>query len=132
VVVNPASGPGAQPIPDSNYTREIPKLNEHANVRTVGYVSTSYTNRNISLALRDIDTYSAWSENTTVAGLGMQGIFLDETPSQYQPASAQFLDTLAGAITSQTGFGKDPLVSDGCLILKSSVSARLGNTKTSG
>jgi hypothetical protein len=114
VVVNPASGPGVQPIPDSNYTREIPKLNKHANVRTVGYVSTSYTNRNISLALRGIDTYSAWSENSTIAGLGMEGIFLDETPSQYQPASAQFLDTLARSITSQTGFGKDPLVSDGC------------------
>ena len=111
VVVNPASGPGVEPIPDSNYTREIPKLNKHANVRTVGYVSTSYTNRNISLALRDIDTYSAWSENSTIAGLGMQGIFLDETPSQYEPVSALFLDTLAGSITSHTGFGKDPLVS---------------------
>ncbi|TVY49352.1 Spherulin [Lachnellula occidentalis] len=110
VVVNPASGPGLEPTPDSNYTREIPKLNQHANVRTVGYVSTSYTNRNISLALRDIETYSAWSENSTIAGLGLQGIFLDETPSQYQATSAKFLDTLADSITSQTGLGTDPLI----------------------
>jgi len=111
VVINPASGPGVEQGPDSNYTREITKLNKHANVRTVGYVSTSYTNRNISLALRDIETYSAWSENSTIAGLGMQGIFLDETPSQYQAASAIFLDTLADSINSDTGFGKDPFVS---------------------
>ncbi|TVY15145.1 Spherulin-4 [Lachnellula arida] len=110
VVVNPASGPGVEPRPDSNYTREIPKLNKHANVRTVGYVSTSYTNRNISLALRDIETYSVWSDHSTIPGLGVQGIFLDETPSQYQPASTLFLDTLAESITSQTGFGTDPLI----------------------
>jgi hypothetical protein len=132
VVVNPASGPGMEPVPDGNYTREIPKLNQHANVRTVGYVSTSYTNRNMSLALRDIETYSAWAENSTVRGLGMHGIFLDETPSQYQPASVQFLDTLAASIKSQTGFGKDPLVSVGFLFFKSSVCSNLGNIKSPG
>ena len=117
-----------EPLPDGNYTREIPKLNQHANVRTVGYVSTSYTTRNISLALRDIDIYSAWAENSTVSGLGMHGIFLDETPSQYQPASVQFLDTLAASIKSQTGLGKDPLVSVGIFVFsKSSVCSDLGN-----
>jgi hypothetical protein len=110
VVVNPASGPGVGSGPDSNYTREIPRLNSYANVRTVGYVSTSWTNREISLALQDITTYSAWSRNATVKGLGMRGIFLDETPAQWSSASAQFLDTIAGAIRSETGFGLNPLV----------------------
>ncbi|TVY83392.1 Spherulin-4, partial [Lachnellula suecica] len=110
IVVNPASGPGVEPTPDGNYTREISRLNEHANVRTVGYVSTNYTDRNISLALRDVETYSAWSENSTISGLAVHGIFLDETPSQYQLASARYLDTLASAINSDTGFGKNPLI----------------------
>lgn len=41
----------------------------------------------------------------------MRGIFLDETPSQYQGASAVFLDTLRRAVKAQTGLGGDPLVS---------------------
>ena len=111
VVVNPASGPGAGAGPDANYTREIPRLNAHANVRTVGYVSTDYTKRDIGAILNDITVYSGWSENATVKGLGMQGIFLDETPSQYDTASAEFFETIAASIRSATGLGKDPLVS---------------------
>ncbi|KAF4628416.1 hypothetical protein G7Y89_g9730 [Cudoniella acicularis] len=110
VVVNPASGPGTDPGPDANYTSEIPKLNQYPNVRTVGYVSTNYTNRNFSDALQDVMIYSLWSANTTVPGLGMNGIFLDETPNEYNAASALFLEKLAVAIRSQTGLGKDPLI----------------------
>lgn len=109
VVVNPASGPGTGP--DGNYTREIPRLNAYANVRTVGYVSTDYTKRDLSLVLQDITTYSAWSENATIPGLGMKGIFLDEAPSNYDTASAQFFDTIAAAVKSEAGLGSNPLVS---------------------
>jgi hypothetical protein len=100
-------GPG----PDGNYTREIPKLNAYGNVRTVGYVSTDYTKRNLSLVLQDIGTYSAWSENITAPGLGMNGIFLDETPSQYDDASAEFFETIESAVRSSEGLGINPLVS---------------------
>ncbi|KAH8674809.1 cell surface spherulin 4 family protein [Tricladium varicosporioides] len=110
VVVNPASGPGGSSGPDANYTREIPKLNQHTNVRVVGYVSTNYTNRSLSHALQDIAVYSSWSENTIVSGLGLGGIFLDETPSQYSHASAEFLEALAVATRSETGLGIDPLI----------------------
>jgi hypothetical protein len=111
IVVNPASGPGSGAGPDANYTREIPRLNAYANVRTVGYVSTDYAKRNLSLVLRDISTYSAWSENITSPGLGMHGIFLDETTSQYEPASAQFYETIASGVRSEAGLGSNPLVS---------------------
>lgn len=109
--MNPASGPGAGSGPDANYTREIPRLNAHANVRTVGYVSTDYTKRDIGAILNDITLYSGWSENATVKGLGMRGIFLDETPSGYDAASAEFFETIAASIRSGTGLGEDPLVS---------------------
>jgi hypothetical protein len=96
--------------PDGNYTREIPRLNAYGNVRTVGYVSTDYTKRNLSLVLQDIGTYSAWSENITSPGLGMHGIFLDETPSQYDAASAEFFETIESAVRSAVGLGNNPLV----------------------
>jgi hypothetical protein len=111
VVVNPASGPGMGAGPDGNYTREIPKLNAYGNVRTVGYVSTDYTKRNLRLVLQEIGTYSAWSENITAPGLGMNGIFLDETPSQYDDASAEFFETIESAVRSSEGLGINPLVS---------------------
>jgi Spherulation-specific family 4 len=111
IVVNPSSGPGNGAGPDANYTREIPRLNGYANVRTFGYVSTNYAKRDLSMVLRDISTYSAWSENSTFPGLGMHGIFFDETSSQYEPANAQFFETIASAVRSETGLGSNPLVS---------------------
>ena len=111
IVVNPASGPGGRSGPDANYTREIPRLNAQANVRTVGYVSTDYTKRDIRAILNDITVYSGWSENATVKGLGMRGIFLDETPSGYDAASGEFFDTIAVRIRSDAGLGDGPLVS---------------------
>lgn len=110
VVVNPASGPGMGAGPDGNYTREIPKLNAYGNVQTVGYVSTDYTKRNLSLVLQDIGTYSAWSQNITAPGLGMNGIFLDETPSQYDEASAEYYETIESAVRSSDGLGINPLI----------------------
>jgi len=110
IVVNPASGPGAGSGPDANYTREIPRLNAHANARAVGYVSTDYSKRDINAVLNDIAVYSGWSENATVNGLGVRGIFLDETPSQYDAASAEFFETIAASIRSAPGLGDHPLI----------------------
>ena len=111
-VVNPASGPGNTPEPDGNYTRDIPRLNSYPNIRTVGYVSTSWTNRNLSLALADISTYSKWATNATIPNLGMRGIFLDETPATWTAESQEYLENIATAIRSDAGLGSDPLVSD--------------------
>lgn len=63
--------------------------------------------------MQDINRYSAWEANTTVEGgeLGMHGIFLDETPSQYDNASAEFLQTIESAVVSAAGLGDNPLVS---------------------
>jgi Spherulation-specific family 4 len=111
VVVNPNSGPGNAILPDGNYTREIPRLNAYSNVRTVGYVSTSWASRPLSSALQDISTYSGWPKNSTVQGLSVQGIFFDETPSVYNASGANFLNSAAAAIKFQPGLGINPLVS---------------------
>jgi len=119
VVINPASGPGPGAGPDGNYTKEIPRLNSYANVRTVGYVSTDWAKRDVALALRDISTYGEWSRNASAKGIDMHGIFLDETPSQYDTASAEYYETIASAVRSEDGLGKNPLV---CLLKFSSFS----------
>jgi hypothetical protein len=107
VVINPGNGPGPGPLPDANYTREIPRLNAKANVRTVGYVSTVYTTRDVKAVMKDINVYSAWADH----GLGMQGIFLDETPGVWEDDSGSFLENVASSIRSAVGLGAEPLVS---------------------
>ena len=108
--MNPNSGPGDTALPDGNYTREIPRLNAYSNVRTVGYVSTSWANRPLSSALQDISTYAGWAKNSSVQGLSVQGIFFDETPSIYTTTGADFLNSLAAAINFLPGLGSTPLV----------------------
>ncbi|KAI1002288.1 hypothetical protein K3495_g5912 [Podosphaera aphanis] len=108
IIVNPGNGPGNGVIPDANYLREIPRLNSNSNVRTIGYISTSWTKRKLALVLADIDTYAGWC--VISAGLGISGIFLDETPTIYCESSMQFLSCLASTIRSESNFGNDPLV----------------------
>ena len=117
VVVNPANGPGPGDGPDGNYTTEIPKLNSYANVRTVGYVSTEYAKRDVQLVQQDVNTYSRWSENATAKGMGMRGIFLDETPTEYISTSAQYYEKITSAIRSNDGFGMDPFVGSSFVFL---------------
>ncbi|KAE8441933.1 hypothetical protein EG329_004141 [Mollisiaceae sp. DMI_Dod_QoI] len=109
IIINPNSGPGGPGL-DANYTRDIPRLNSYGNVQAVGYVSTNYTNRDLSLVQGDIDTYASWAQNSTTKGLGMQGIFLDETPSEWSNASAAFYASVTNYIRASTEFGADPFI----------------------
>ena len=87
-------------MPDEHYTREIPLLSAHRNVRTVGYVSTSWGNRTLSSVLQDISTYSGWSKSS-VQGLSIQGIFLDETPAVFTASGLKFLNAVGAVIKFQ-------------------------------
>ncbi|KAG9243218.1 Spherulation-specific family 4 [Calycina marina] len=106
VVVNPHNGPGAGSLPDGNYTREIPRLNSHANVQTAGYVSTDYGKRDTKLMLKDVDVYSNWSSHS----LGMDGIFLDEVPTQYNFSTVRAYEQVSLEIRSAPGLGPDSLI----------------------
>ncbi|KAH8656619.1 cell surface spherulin 4-like protein [Tricladium varicosporioides] len=110
VVTNPASGPGLNPYPDSNFTSGIQRLNHYPNVINVGYVSTNYTSRELTLALHDIHTYSQWAFNSTARGLGLDGIFLDEGVAEYDAKAVKYYETLAGAIRTEKGFGRNPVI----------------------
>ncbi|KAL4737830.1 Spherulation-specific family 4 [Aspergillus similis] len=110
VVVNPGSGPGPNPLPDRNYTQEIPRLTAHDNVRVLGYVATTYAKRNISSVRSDIETYAAWPTISANPKLAVRGIFFDETPQQYNASDLAYLEELTSVVKTTTGLGPDHFV----------------------
>jgi hypothetical protein len=73
-------------------------------------VSTVYAKRALADVLDDIEVYAKWAELGENRSLGMQGIFLDETPSKWDDKSAKYLQNLGQKIKSIKGFGDSPLV----------------------
>ena len=107
VIVNPNSEPGSSQYPNSDYISQIQKLNSYPNVRTVGYVRTGYSSRNVTDVISDVATYSGWSSQsaTVVAkkSIFMHGIFFDEVPSAYTTDVASYLQTINQSVKNATG-----------------------------
>jgi hypothetical protein len=59
--------------------------------------------------IEDIDTFAGWA--TEVSGLGLQGIFLDETPNHFTAERAEYLLALKKYIKAAAAFGANRLVS---------------------
>ncbi|GAD97215.1 cell surface spherulin 4-like protein [Paecilomyces variotii No. 5] len=110
VVINPGSGPGPHPLPDGNYTREIPNLAARPNVRLLGYVATTYAKRNISLVREDIRTYAAWPIRSGNPKIAVRGIFFDETPQQYDADAFAYLKSLTSFVKDNKSLGPDRFV----------------------
>lgn len=119
VIINPASGPGAGDLPDSNWIREIKRLNGYENVRSIGYIAITYGKRDLDAAKKDIETYENWAGG----GLNLQGIFVDEAPSFANDHTVEYVRELVETVresamlgTGETGeFGICPAVYDVCL-----------------
>jgi hypothetical protein len=78
-VINPSSGPGTSTLPDSNWIREITKLNSYKNVKSIGYVSIAYGKRSLDTVTEHVNHYAQWPSGDP--GLTMHGIFVDECPN---------------------------------------------------
>ncbi|PHH70075.1 hypothetical protein CDD82_7353 [Ophiocordyceps australis] len=77
-VVNPASGPGADALPDQSYIAALRRLADEPNIEAVGYVYCSYGARHPAAACADMDAYCGWRINgRPVIG----GVFFDEAPA---------------------------------------------------
>lgn len=111
VIVNPNSGPGGSPLPGHDYVREVPKLNSYANVVTVGYIRIDYCKKPLSELYAEIDTYAGWVTDHDKPGLGVKGIFLDETPNHYSAERAEYLDAACQYIKATPAILGDKLVS---------------------
>lgn len=114
VVVNPNSGPDKYPLPSHDYVRELPKLNRHPNVVTVGYMKIDYCKRPIGEAISEINTYAGWGGRPDVPNLDVGGIYIDETPNHFSPERAEYLEVLQRHIKRHSGFTGDKLVSPMC------------------
>lgn len=112
VILNLHDGPGAADRPDTNYAREIPKLNACANVCTVGYVRINYCKRAMAEVCRDIGTYAGWAEDYARSGLAVHGIFFDETPNLYSATVATYLNTIDQTVKEMFGILTERLVSN--------------------
>ena len=82
VVINPASGPGAEASPAY---RAAVRDAQRAGARVLGYVHTTYGERPAADVIADIDRYTSW--------YGVDGIFLDE--ASHDTARLAYYDALA-------------------------------------
>ena len=96
VIVNPNSGPGATDTngypTDQNYIAAIAKLNSYANVQTLGYVDTKFTQRAYSGVIADINTYAAWT-GYSKANISIAGIFFDDVNNTMSTAGSAAVAT---------------------------------------
>ncbi|QDS78008.1 hypothetical protein FKW77_002518 [Venturia effusa] len=110
LVVNPHNGPGAFPLADSNYIREVARLNSIQNVCTIGYVKVDYCRRDLEEVYRDIETFSQWSEDYEKTGLGVHGIFLDEAPNAHSDHIGPYLENIGLKIKGIDGIMGDRII----------------------
>ncbi|KAL4783563.1 Spherulation-specific family 4 [Aspergillus varians] len=110
VIVNPNSGPGDIPSPDANYTREVARLNAFSNVYTVGYIRVDYCRKPLHDSIAEIARYAAWSEHYETTGLGVRGIFVDETPNHHSQERGEYLSALTRQIKESPGILSDKFV----------------------
>jgi hypothetical protein len=100
-IVNILNGPGDGALPNYEYSHAIGTLNSFHNIRTVGYVATTWCARDLSSVINDVNVYSFWGQYD--GSLAMDGIFVDETPTHYSPESISYLRTIAHAVRSSNG-----------------------------
>ncbi|QIW95853.1 hypothetical protein AMS68_001371 [Peltaster fructicola] len=108
VIVNPLSGPGPNALPDSNYITGITMLNGLPNVKTIGYVPTNYTVRNINDVVNDVNVYANWSKANTQ--LTLNGIFFDESPFEYNDDIVAYVSTIRDAVNNADGIASDKMI----------------------
>lgn len=130
VTINPNNGPGTSPYPNDDYISEIEKLNRLSNARILGYVHTSYAQRDIQSVLKDVAIYSGWAKgnlDASTPGFAVQGIFVDEVPSVYSPDVAEYLKTINIAIKNSPGILGKKLVSTSLVSQAGSIRMCLAN-----
>jgi hypothetical protein len=107
VVVDPSSGPGTPPYPGAEYVKAITKLNVYPNVRTIGYINTARGTRGNAAVNQETETYAAWSEHP---GLGLDGIFFDQTPTVDSLQSRAYLRNISATVKHSIKFREPRLV----------------------
>ncbi|KAF2024198.1 hypothetical protein EK21DRAFT_79208 [Setomelanomma holmii] len=100
-VVNVHNEPGEGVLPSAEYSHATETLNSFDNIRTVACVATMWCARNLTSVLDEIAAYSFWGDYDE--SIAIDGIFVDETPTQYAPDYASYLQTIAQAVYESDG-----------------------------
>jgi hypothetical protein len=111
IILNPHNGPGSSTLPDDCYSREISKLNAQPNVCTVGYVRINYCKRPLTDVFEDVAKYAGWSVEYPSSGLGVHGIFFDETPNLFSKKAVTYLNCISQYAKAASGILGEQLVS---------------------
>lgn len=77
---------------------EVPKLAQYANIRTLGYVATNYTDKPLDTTIAEIHRWAAWPELLNNKAMKVDGIFFDETPGLYHWQKHDYLKLAADEI----------------------------------
>jgi hypothetical protein len=85
-------------------------LEAYANVRLIGYVHATYCKRPIGDAFEDIAKYAAWSSDESCPGLGVEGVFVDETVNLHSVEAKQYLDSIDEKVKAADSVGGDRIV----------------------
>ncbi|RDW68149.1 hypothetical protein BP6252_09545 [Coleophoma cylindrospora] len=93
IVINPASGPGEPPYPNSDYITAITKLRSYPNATLLGYVHTMYGSREETAVNGDIDVYHGWKD-FAASDISIDGIFFDEAPSSYTSELFSYMSSI--------------------------------------
>ncbi|KAK6615660.1 hypothetical protein H4I95_00812 [Botrytis cinerea] len=88
--------------PDVNYVAGLTNLSSYTNVLTLGYVYTSYGDRDVLEIEAEIDKYVGWNSPNE---LPIGGIFFDESPSNNSTFS--YMSNLTTYAKASLGAGKD-------------------------
>lgn len=89
-IMNPNSGPGSSR--STAYVNAVDSLRA-AGGKVIGYVSSSYGARPLSLVTADIDRYAEW--------YGIDGIFIDEMSNTNVPAQLDHYQTIYNYVKSK-------------------------------
>ena len=91
-IINPASGPGTES--NGDYQRVVTEVSA-AGGRLIGYVHTSYTERDMATVLAEVDLYYQWYQ--------VDGIFFDEVTNDADSAHLEYYAACFAHVR-----GKDP------------------------
>ncbi|KAK7180580.1 hypothetical protein DPSP01_006415 [Paraphaeosphaeria sporulosa] len=110
VILNPCSGPCMGSLPEPAYIDEIPKLKNHPNIRTLGYVATNYTDKVLDSVLSEIRQWASWPMLMNDTRMSVDGIFFDEIPGLYHWQKHDYLKATTNAVQASEHLGEKLII----------------------
>jgi hypothetical protein len=96
-------------VPDVNYVTHLQVLNNYTNVQTLGYVSTAWATRNITVVQEEVKAYASWTDYAA-ANIQVSGIFFDEAPSANTTENLSYMSNVTTFAKGLLGPGRNKII----------------------